>query len=521
MSHLKLPAFLIISFLLLTGPLYSQQVEKEEVLSRYEKVVSLVEQYNVYQEDIFDIIPKVRLAGNYLLQDKFEHADRVLNDAMKELDLIRVKRAESIEEKIKVEWLEIFFDIFQKYAILAFLAYLFVKWPFFNRMIRSNRFTALGRLYLALLASSAAIFLSFFDLMRYGESAWAFVDTQLILVVLGGLFGGFWAGLLSGLCVGFYRLAISSSFIVYFAIILTAGIVSGIASRKIKDHQSFFGVAFCTSCFLGLFHGISVYLPAMDTMPWYYFLFTLGLIAFLDTGGVLIFLGVVSNTLREQQARQTENDLLKAKLLFLQAQMNPHFLFNALNAISSVCGRENAKEAQTLILRLADFLRGTLKREKEYISLKEEMEYIDAYLEIEKARFQDRLNVVKDINIQEKDWKTLMPLLVLQPLVENAVRHGIGNVEEGGTVTIKVEVNHNAIIISVSDDGAGMKMDVLDQELIERRSSRNGGMGIGVRNIHQRLVQYYGKEYGLKYEGNNGKGTKVTVRIPLKREDKL
>ena len=326
-------------------------------------------------------------------------------------------------------------------------------------------------------------------------------------------------GLLSGLMIAIYRVLLNPAFVIYAAIAVVAGLLSGLVSRRIRDFQKCLWIGFWTACVIGVLHGLVAYLPAIRMIPWQYFLLTMGLIAVLEGTGVLIFMAVISGVVREQNRRQMENDLLKTRLLFLQAQMSPHFLFNTLNTISSICGREHAHQAKNLILRLAEFLRRALKREDEKVTFREEMAYIDAYLDIEKARFQDRLQVEKSIKLSDDERESEVPLLVLQPLVENAIRHGIAKKESGGTVHIEASVADRALKVEISDDGVGMEPELCERVLVDAKSHAQG-LGIGVTNIHQRLVRIYGAEYGLQFESEKGKGTKVTVRIPILKEEK-
>jgi len=246
---------------------------------------------------------------------------------------------------------------------------------------------------------------------------------------------------------------------------------------------------------------------------------TIGFIAFLEATGVFIFFAVISAILRSEKRREIEQELLKSKLLFLQAQIRPHFLFNALNTISAICGKESAPEARELVLNLARFLRRILKRADEMVTLREEMEYIDAYLEIEKARFQEKLKIEKQFEIGEERWNMKVPILVLQPLVENAVKHGISKKEFEGTIRICFSEDRDALRVEISDDGAGMTAETL-KNLLERGASFGEGAGVGLKNIQQRLVYLYGREHGLQFDTGFGKGPKVTVKIPFEKRGK-
>lgn len=193
------------------------------------------------------------------------------------------------------------------------------------------------------------------------------------------------------------------------------------------------------------------------------------------------------------------NLLSKAELKALQAQINPHFLFNALNTIVSMC-RINPEMARKLLINLGDFLRESFKEKEDIVDINNEIKHVEAYLEIEKARFGEKLNVVYDIS----DYNFKVPHLILQPLVENAVKHGIYPKKDGGTIFIIVEESGDNYNINVRDNGIGF----------EHPLDRPTNHGIGIQNIDKRLKSIYGPEYGLKIESKKGFGTDVLVRIP-------
>lgn len=204
----------------------------------------------------------------------------------------------------------------------------------------------------------------------------------------------------------------------------------------------------------------------------------------------------------EEQSRL----LAKAELWALQAQINPHFLFNALNTIVSYC-RVSPRTARRLLIDLGDILRNSLGHYGENIDLYTEIKNIKSYLNIEKARFGSRLNV--KFKIQE-GLNCHIPPLLLQPLVENSIKHGLAPKEQGGTVIIGVAGDEEGIRIYVKDDGVGFSVE--DVLVTEGDSSSN--KRIGLRNIDKRLKNMYGDSHGLKIESRRGKGTCVSMFIP-------
>jgi len=191
--------------------------------------------------------------------------------------------------------------------------------------------------------------------------------------------------------------------------------------------------------------------------------------------------------------------LSKAELKALQAQINPHFLFNTLNTIVSMC-RINPEMARKLLINLGIFLRESFKEKEDIVDIISEIKHVEAYLEIEKARFGEKLNVV--YNITSSNFQ--VPHLILQPLVENAVKHGIYPKKEGGTISIIVDDSENNYNIKVEDNGVGFEHPI-------QQPTNNG---IGIKNIDKRLRSIYGNEYGLKIESKRNLGTKILVNIP-------
>lgn len=199
----------------------------------------------------------------------------------------------------------------------------------------------------------------------------------------------------------------------------------------------------------------------------------------------------------------------KAELDALQAQINPHFLFNTLNTII-MFNRTSPETARRLLIRLARFFRYALKRHGHFNSLKEEMEYLNTYLILEKARFREKLRIVRDID--EKLLTYQVPVLILQPLVENAIKHGILPKTGQGTVQITAHPVRNEILISIRDDGVGMDPERLPEIL---KPGVGSGNGVGLSNVNERLKNLFGENYGLKIVSYTNVGTSVYVRVPL------
>lgn len=207
----------------------------------------------------------------------------------------------------------------------------------------------------------------------------------------------------------------------------------------------------------------------------------------------------------EQELREQEFSKLatEAELRALRAQINPHFLFNALTTISYLIQTAPDKANVTLML-LTKLLRGALRSTDEFLTLGEEMVLVEAYLEIERARFEERLGVSIDIPDPLKALQ--IPSLILQPLVENAIKHGISPKKQGGSVAIKAETRGQNLILEVQDTGSGVEYE----DLQERRSHR-----IGLKNVEERLRLYFNDDASLVIDSRTGFGTNVRISISL------
>ncbi|AEG43817.1 histidine kinase [Isoptericola variabilis] len=208
-----------------------------------------------------------------------------------------------------------------------------------------------------------------------------------------------------------------------------------------------------------------------------------------------------------------------ARLDALRAQINPHFLFNVLNTIASKA-RTDPEEARQLLLRLSDFFRYAVRQDGHFAEFAQEYFFVRTYLSLEQARYGDRLRVRYDIDPQV--LTTRVPVLTIQPLVENAVKHGIADKVSGGTIHLRARVDPltRTTSIRVSDDGVGMPPEVLARLVAGERPAgaderaRHGGVGLW--NISQRLSTLFGERYSLDVESTPGQGTTVDLRIPLR-----
>ena len=213
-----------------------------------------------------------------------------------------------------------------------------------------------------------------------------------------------------------------------------------------------------------------------------------------------------------------QNALLEqAEFNVLKAQVRPHFLFNILGIISALT-RTNVEKSRSVIKDLAGFLRKTLNREKQIITLEEELDTVHMYLRLEQCRYGERIKVEE--KIPHHLLKQRMPIFSLQPLVENAITHGLSRKRGGGTIKIAAKAQEDLILLSIQDDGVGIPKNQLAALLKNKPIfDGNGGTRIGIKNVHFRLQRLYGEEYGLTIESREREGTKVLMRLPYCTED--
>jgi two-component system LytT family sensor kinase len=215
----------------------------------------------------------------------------------------------------------------------------------------------------------------------------------------------------------------------------------------------------------------------------------------------------VSTQLELAELDASRTRLVEAEVRALRAQISPHFIYNSLTAIASFV-RTDPERARELLLEFADFTRYSFRRHGEFTTLAEELRSIDRYLLLERARFGDRLHVT--LQVAPEVLPVSLPFLCVQPLVENAVRHGLEGRGGEGHVIILAEDAGSEAMISVEDDGAG-----IDPEVVRRTLDGSpDGDGVGLGNVDERLRQVYGDEYGLVVETAPGAGTKVSMRVP-------
>ncbi|HWP85010.1 MAG TPA: histidine kinase [Terriglobia bacterium] len=224
---------------------------------------------------------------------------------------------------------------------------------------------------------------------------------------------------------------------------------------------------------------------------------------------VAIPITIWKNIRNEMLLEEQQRLLVQARLDALTAQINPHFLFNTLNSIASLA-RTDPEAARQVIFKLSSILRQLLKKHENFISLREELAFIDDYLSIEAIRFgPEKLRVIKEI--EPETLPLLVPSMLLQPIVENAIRHGLSPRLEGGEIRLRSHRQDGRLVLEVQDNGVGIPAEFLGQGL-----DRNAGpQGIGINNVRERLRVLFGSDFAFRIQSPPEGGTAIQLELPL------
>ena len=211
-----------------------------------------------------------------------------------------------------------------------------------------------------------------------------------------------------------------------------------------------------------------------------------------------------------------EKELRTSELNMLISQINPHFLYNTLDSIIWMAEGKKNEEVVIMTASLARLLRQSISNEDELVTVGQEIEYVRSYLTIQKMRYKDKL----EFEIKADPSITQVPIirLVLQPLVENAIYHGLKYKDSKGLLTVHGYMKGENAVIDITDDGVGMDEETL-KHIYDKHKVNYRSNGVGVYNVQQRLVLYYGKDYGIIYHSEKGKGTTASVVIPGIQEE--
>jgi two-component system LytT family sensor kinase len=229
----------------------------------------------------------------------------------------------------------------------------------------------------------------------------------------------------------------------------------------------------------------------------------LGLTVIATLMSVAAPLKIWNNTRIEMNLERHQQLLLKARMDALSSQINPHFLFNTLNTVSALI-RFDPDSARGVVLKLSNILRRLLRKHETFVPLREELQFIDDYLDIEVARFgKDNLDIVKDID--DTALESFVPSMLLQPMVENCLKHGLAPKLGGGKIELRTTNRDGRLCIEIADNGVGISEEKLPHVYVE---------GIGLSNVRERLRVLYGTDFHLDIESRPGEGTVIRIEIP-------
>lgn len=222
---------------------------------------------------------------------------------------------------------------------------------------------------------------------------------------------------------------------------------------------------------------------------------------------VVLPLKIWNNTRNENKLEEQQRLLIEARLQALTSQINPHFLFNTLNSVSSLI-RIDPQQARLMVVKLSRILRRLLRKHDNFSPLRDELDFIEDYLSIEVARFGEKLRFEKQVDAESLDM--LVPSMLLQPLIENCIKHGLSNKIEGGTVWLRTRRLDGRLYLTVEDDGVGIPEPKL-AKLLEQ--------GIGVSNVNERLKVLFGSDYRMWIDSQPGRGTRIEIEVPELQTD--
>jgi two-component system LytT family sensor kinase len=415
-----------------------------------------------------------------------------------------------------------------KLAVAASLASVLTRSTRFTQMLMREERTLTQRVQMALV--SAVIFSLGVAARVVTRDAYQAVDLGLEGSLVMGMLGGYVTGLLAGVLISIP--AMFHGELMSMTLFAAGGVLGGLLRDIAPDKEMVWKLTFPDQALFRLlrkrdlrptaFSLVSVLAILMaeflrSTLA--RFFPNIGVFAFEEKWsgeGAWLVVAVYATTLLavmlpikiwnskryEKKLELQQLSLNEARLAALSRQINPHFLFNTLNSVASLI-RQNPEQARQVVYKLSKILRRLLRRQENLTPLREELSFIDDYLAIEMVRFGDKLRFVREIDPATSDL--LVPSMLLQPLVENSIRHGLSNKVDGGTVRIRSRLQEGRLQILVEDDGVGIP---------EPKLARLFEQGIGVSNVNERLKVLYGDEYKMWIDSRPGEGTSTGIEIP-------
>jgi two-component system, LytTR family, sensor kinase len=422
---------------------------------------------------------------------------------------------------------DLLFTLLLKVGVASSIAALLARWTTFRRVLFTEERDPDQKLKLMLFMTPALIF--GVTLRLVGGPSYAFADLSLEGAFLMGLLGGRVVGPIGGAIITIPAL-ISHEWLAMPAA-STAGLLGGLIRQAIPNKEdlwnfgpfTFLNIPKATMRLLrkaelswemaplGACVGLELSRVALvlATKPKWLFAvdshwdWWLVLVVIATLMSVASPLKIWNNTRVEMNLEQHQQLLLKARMDALSSQINPHFLFNTLNTVSALI-RFDPDSARGVVLRLSNILRRLLRKHETFVPLREELQFIDDYLDIEVARFgKDNLDIVK--HIDEAALEAFVPSMLLQPMVENCLKHGLAPKLGGGKIELRTTNHDGRLKIEIEDNGVGISEEKLPHVYVE---------GIGLSNVRERLRVLYGTDFHLDIQSRPGEGTVIRIEIP-------
>jgi two-component system LytT family sensor kinase len=412
-------------------------------------------------------------------------------------------------------------------AVAASLASILSRFSAFQKMLMREDRTLVQRVKLALMfwaVYGASVLFRVLNHVKYDA-----VDLGLEGSLLSGMVGGYVTGLLSGILISIPAVFHGevTTMLLFAGVGVLGGLLRDLApekedvwrfsifslnARRLRQRPYQLRLLFQLGCWVSIiFSGllrVSVWqLPLKDGMflapiwketHWATVLSAYASMVF----AVMIPLKIWNNTRNEKKLEAQQLRLNEARLAALTSQINPHFLFNTLNSVSSLI-RSNPEQARSVVYRLSSILRRLLRNTDNLTPLREELAFIDNYMTIEMVRFGEKLRFIKEIDPETLD--RLVPSMLLQPLIENSIRHGLATKVDGGMIRVRSYLADGRLHLVVEDDGVGIP---------ETRLATLFEQGIGVSNVNERMKVLYGPDYRMWIDSKPGEGTRTGIEIP-------
>jgi two-component system LytT family sensor kinase len=422
---------------------------------------------------------------------------------------------------------DLLFTLLLKVGVASSIAALLARWNTFRRVLFTEERDPDQKLKLMLFMTPALIV--GVTLRLVGGTAYAFADLSLEGAFLMGLLGGRVVGPIGGAIITIPALVWHEWLAMPAA--ATAGLLGGLIRQAIPNKEDLwdFGpftflnipkavvrllkkgllswemapLAVCVGLELGRVALVQATKPKwlFAIHPQWDWWLVLTVIATLMS--VAAPLKIWNNTRIEMNLERHQQLLLKARMDALSRQINPHFLFNTLNTVSALI-RFDPDNAREVVLKLSNILRRLLRKHETFVPLREELEFIDDYLDIEVARFgQDNLDIIKQID--EETLEAFVPSMLLQPIVENCLKHGLAPKLDGGKIQLRTTNRDGRLHIEIEDNGVGISEEKMPHVYVE---------GIGLSNVRERLRVLYGADFHLQIESRPGQGTLIKIDIP-------